>query len=131
MERRNLYTASSCSKLAATVCYHHHCYVYYWLRQRLPGGPSGKEPACQRRRHKKCDPCIGKVETATHSSILAWRIQWTEEPGGLQSMGPKDSDVTEHAKNARRKNEKERKKRKPLRYLNVHEFSLPFVCSGT
>ena len=25
-------------------------------------------------------------ETATHSSILAWRIPWTEEPGGLQSM---------------------------------------------
>ena len=29
---------------------------------------------------------------ATHSSILAWRIPWTEEPGGLQSMG---SDMTE------------------------------------
>ena len=26
---------------------------------------------------------------ATHSSILAWRIPWTEEPGGLQSMGSK------------------------------------------
>ena len=26
-------------------------------------------------------------ETATHSSILAWRIPWTEEPGRLQSMG--------------------------------------------
>ena len=26
-------------------------------------------------------------EIATHSSILAWRITWTEEPGGLQSMG--------------------------------------------
>ena len=26
-------------------------------------------------------------EMATHSSILAWKIQWTEEPGGLQSMG--------------------------------------------
>ena len=26
-------------------------------------------------------------ETATHSSILAWEIPWTEEPGGLQSMG--------------------------------------------
>ena len=26
-------------------------------------------------------------ETATHSSILAWRIPWTEEPGELQSMG--------------------------------------------
>ena len=28
-----------------------------------------------------------KEEMATHSSILAWRIPWTEEPGGLQSMG--------------------------------------------
>ena len=26
-------------------------------------------------------------EMATHSSILAWRMPWTEEPGGLQSMG--------------------------------------------
>ena len=26
-------------------------------------------------------------EMATHSSTLAWRIPWTEEPGGLQSMG--------------------------------------------
>ena len=26
-------------------------------------------------------------EMATHSSILAWRIPWTEAPGGLQSMG--------------------------------------------
>ena len=26
--------------------------------------------------------------TATHLSILAWIIPWTEEPGGLQSMGP-------------------------------------------
>ena len=28
-----------------------------------------------------------KKGTATHSSILAWRIPWTVEPGGLQSMG--------------------------------------------
>ena len=28
-----------------------------------------------------------KKEIATHSSILAWRIPWTEEPGRLQSMG--------------------------------------------
>ena len=28
-----------------------------------------------------------KEEMATHSSILAWRIPWTEESGGLQSMG--------------------------------------------
>ena len=32
---------------------------------------------------------------ATHPSILAWRIQWTEEPGRLQSMGLQKSDMTE------------------------------------
>ena len=31
----------------------------------------------------------------THSSILAWRIPWTEELGGLQSTGRKESDSTE------------------------------------
>ena len=36
-------------------------------------------------------------EMATHSSILSWRIPWTEEPGGLQSMGLKESDTTEAA----------------------------------
>ena len=37
-------------------------------------------------------PSLGQEDpleegTATHSSILAWRIPWTEEPGGLQTMG--------------------------------------------
>ena len=32
---------------------------------------------------------------ATHSSILAWKIPWTEEPGRLQSMGHRESDRTE------------------------------------
>ena len=31
------------------------------------------------------DPLEGKM--ATHSSILAWEISWTKDPGGLQSMG--------------------------------------------
>ena len=55
------------------------------------GGASGKEPACQCRRHKERwvrslgqkDPLEKGV--VTHSCILAWRIPWTEEPGGLQS----------------------------------------------
>ena len=34
-------------------------------------------------------------EMAAHSSILAWRIPWTEEPGRLQSTGHKESDMTE------------------------------------
>ena len=34
---------------------------------------------------------------AIHSSILTWEIPWTEEPGGLQSMGSQKSDLTEQA----------------------------------
>ena len=34
-------------------------------------------------------------EMAAHSSILVWKIPWTREPGRLQSMGCKESDMTE------------------------------------
>ena len=37
------------------------------------------------------DPVEKKM--ATHSSILAWRIPWTEEPGGLQSIGVPESQM--------------------------------------
>ena len=55
------------------------------------GGPSGKEPACHCRRSKRHGFSLGcedplEEEMATHSSILAWKIPWTEEAGGLQSM---------------------------------------------
>ena len=33
-------------------------------------------------------------EMAIHSSTLAWKIPWTEEPGGLQSMGSQELDMT-------------------------------------
>ena len=36
-----------------------------------------------------------KEEMATHFSILAWKIPWTEEPGGLQSTGLQNSNTTE------------------------------------
>ena len=35
-------------------------------------------------------------DMATHSSILAWKIPWTEEPDGLQSTQSKESDTTKH-----------------------------------
>ena len=60
---------------------------------RIPGGAGGKEPACQCWRCKSgCfDPWVGKDPLqegmATHSSILAWRIPWTEEHGGSQFIG--------------------------------------------
>ena len=36
-----------------------------------------------------------EMEVSTHFSILAWRIPWTGEPGGLQSTGSQKSDTTE------------------------------------
>ena len=39
-------------------------------------------------------------EMATHSSIFAWEILWTEEPGRLQSMGSQELDVTELLNNS-------------------------------
>ena len=55
----------------------------------FPCGSDGKESACnagaQVQSLGREDPL--EKETATHSSILAWEIPWTEEPGGLQSMG--------------------------------------------
>ena len=34
-------------------------------------------------------------EMAAHSGLLSWRVPWTEEPGGLQSRGRRESDMTE------------------------------------
>ena len=58
----------------------------------LPSGTSSKEPACPCRGQKRQVRSVGREDPleegmATHSSILAWRVPWTEEPGGLQSMG--------------------------------------------
>ena len=55
----------------------------------LPGGSDGKESACN-----AGDPGLvpgwgrsSGVGNVTHSSVLAWRIPWTAEPGGLRSTG--------------------------------------------
>ena len=58
----------------------------------FPSGASGKEPTCEFRRVKRpwFFPIWGdhlEEDMETHSSILAWRIPWTEKPGRLQSMG--------------------------------------------
>ena len=55
----------------------------------IPGGSDGKETVCSVGdlvRSLSQEDSLEK-EMATHSSILAWKIPWTEEPGGLQSMG--------------------------------------------
>ena len=50
-------------------------------------------------------------EMAIHSSILAWEIPWTEDPGGRQLRGCKESDVTER--------------------LNSNSSSVPYVGGNT
>ena len=73
------------------------CYIVfgilYLVKMGFPSGARSKETSCQCKRLEKwvrSIPGSGRSPaggTATHSSILAWRIPWTEEPGGLQSMG--------------------------------------------
>ena len=58
----------------------------------FPGGTRAKEHDCQFRRHEMQAYSPGwedplEKEMATHSSNHAWRIPWTEEPGGLPSKG--------------------------------------------
>ena len=66
-------------------------FIVRWSKHRLgfPGGASDKE--CRRPKRLQvrslCQEDPLKEEMATHSSVLTWRIPWTEEPGGLQSIG--------------------------------------------
>ena len=59
-----------------------------------------KDSAYQCRRGETGVQSLGQEDPleedrATHSSIHAWKISWTEEPGGLQTMGHKELDTTE------------------------------------
>ena len=69
-----------------------------WIKKmyciyRLPRRHSGKESTYLCRKCKRCrfSPWVRKIPwregTATHPSMLAWNISWTEDPGRLQSMG--------------------------------------------
>ena len=51
----------------------------------FPGGSDGKAPVYNAGDLGWEDPL--EKEMAIHSSTIAWKIPWTEEPGGLQSMG--------------------------------------------
>ena len=71
--------------IKTTISLENECISY--ILQGFPSGTSGKEPM----QETKETPWVGKSpgggSITTHSSILAWRIPWTEEPGGLQSIG--------------------------------------------
>ena len=61
----------------------HIVYIASLVAQRLQRLPAVRETRVQSLGRE--DPL--EKGMATHSSMLAWRIPWTEEPGGLQSMG--------------------------------------------
>ena len=53
----------------------------------IPGGSDGKESVYSAGDLGSISALGRSLAVATHCSILAWRIPWTEEPGGLQSTG--------------------------------------------
>ena len=61
--------------------------------------PVKNQPSFKRHRRRGFDPWVRNIypeeEMAAHSSILAWRIPWTEKPGGRQPWGRTESDTTE------------------------------------
>ena len=62
----------------------------------FPSGANDKEPTCQCGRHRS--PEVGREdpleeEMATYSSILVWKIPWTEKPGRLQPIGLQKSQT--------------------------------------
>ena len=61
--------------------------LYYGLPKWLRGKESGKPVIQEMQVRFLGREDLPEKEIATHSSILAWEIPWTEEPGGLQSMG--------------------------------------------
>ena len=58
----------------------------------LPRWLGGKEPPANAGDMGQEGPL--QKEMTTHSRSLAWEIPWTEEPGGLRSMGHKELDMT-------------------------------------
>ena len=67
-------------------------------RKESPNGSWGKESTCSARDPGLRPRSLGWEDLlekgmATHSSILAWRIPWIEEPGGLSSMGSQKSQT--------------------------------------
>ena len=82
------------SVLRARVLYFHRWPLGTLLQ--LPGGSDGKGFSCNAGNPGLIPDWKDPLEKgmATHSSPLAWRIPWTEEPGSLQSMG--SQRVKEH-----------------------------------
>ena len=68
------------------------CFLTGKIRVGFPGGSAVKNRPEMQEPQEMQVPSLGREDPleegmAIHSNILTWRIPWTEEPGGLQSMG--------------------------------------------
>ena len=98
------------------------------------GGNSSKYPTCQCRRRsgRRFDPWVRRPpggEMATHSSFPACRIPWTEEPGGLQSMGSQrvKTWLSTHEHNNIQANGSHEKPLFPLLYINFSIVDIHYL----
>ena len=103
------YNSVSCHRVPTTSKHEHYCLLQgaLFLCSSTLGctgsGPSEKrlmKSSQEARARQNFNFCLRvrsflEKEMATHSSILAWRIPWMEEIGGLQSPGRKELDTTE------------------------------------
>ena len=92
MATLTLYSSYSKLLVVPRMCLTYSCHWTFTSASGFPGGISDKELACQCRRCERrwFDPCVGRIPWKRewkHSSILAWRILWTEEPGGYSPWG--------------------------------------------
>ena len=76
--------------------------LVFRLHEDFPGSSYSKESACNA---ETCIQYLGQEDTSekgmvTHSSVLAWIIPWTEEPGELSPWSHKESDITKQLKHA-------------------------------
>ena len=72
-----------------TFLYDNYWTISLYLIKGFPGGSVVKNPPVEQEMQVQSlgQEDIPEKEIATYCSILAWEIPWTEEPGGLQSMG--------------------------------------------
>ena len=87
---------NTCQALSPRYIFSYYNSWKYWREEGFPGGSDSKSlPAMQKTQVQSLgweDPL--EKGMATHSSILAWRIPLSEEPGGVQSMGSQRVDWT-------------------------------------
>ena len=96
---------SCANSIVFPVLYSHRTFLFqslrilvYCSRPSFPDGSAVKNSAMQETQETQVQ-FLGQEDPleegmATHSGILAWEIPWTEDPGGLQPMGHKDSDMS-------------------------------------